>query len=480
MVIQQPDNLATFPDSSLYLESQQTAEACHVQPRITRRAKNKAATPSPLSLIVADGVVAAVTATFAYAVTTPLRSLWVDDIIRGPVTLVALLIPYVISVLVASHVSGLQDPRHCGVNSKLVRRCALAMILAMSFTYLYFALFSFQLLGRVLGLLLATSLVVGLFVIRYLFARLSHRYQTTHCIVGDDRFHFEAAQALHDRPAHIGVSKPLLFNINDDGSLIDFVHDNNIDEIVMDTKSQRITAAEMLALAVRGIKITPFPNYVSDQLGIVPIQSTSAEWLACSVEISRPFYFLVKRVFDIVGSMAALVVAMPMMLIAAALIRLEGRGPVIYSQTRTGQFGRPFTIYKLRTMSVNAERDGAQWAKTRDVRVTKVGRFLRRTRIDEMPQFFNIILGEMSIVGPRPERPEFVRELAAEIPFYDVRHLAKPGLTGWAQINLPYGASVEDSESKLEYDLYYVRRCSVLIDIHICLRTVVALFHGGR
>ncbi len=451
-----------------------------VRPRIARRAKQKVSTPSPLSLVLADGVVAAISSTIAFSGASLVRSFWVQDSASGAVGLGELLIVFSICTLIASHVSGIQDPRHCVFDVKLVRKCILATIIAIISTYICFALFSFQLIGRVIGLHLVILLFAGLLAVRYVFSRVSARYRTIQCLVGDDRFHFDAAEIIQGRHDSKSVDEPLCFNANEDGSLIDFIHENRIDEIIMDTESHRITAAEMLAFAMAGIKVTQFPDYVSDQLGVVPIQSTPAEWLACSVETSRPFYVFFKRIFDIVSSLAALIVAIPMMAIAAVLIRLEGPGPVIYSQTRVGQYGRPFTIYKLRTMSVDAEQNGAQWAKSRDSRVTKIGNILRRTRIDEMPQFFNIILGDMSVVGPRPERPEFVSKLAAEIPFYDVRHLVAPGLTGWAQINLPYGASVEDSQSKLQYDLYYVRRCSLLIDIHICMRTAVALFHGGR
>jgi lipopolysaccharide/colanic/teichoic acid biosynthesis glycosyltransferase len=161
-------------------------------------------------------------------------------------------------------------------------------------------------------------------------------------------------------------------------------------------------------------------------------------------------------------------------------IRMEGPGPILYRQERVTRDGKTFWIMKLRTMRVDAEKSGAVWAAQQDNRITRVGLFLRRSRIDELPQLVNILKGEMSFVGPRPERPIFVKELAAQIPLYNERHLVKAGLTGWAQINYPYGASVDDARSKLSYDLYYVKNFSILFDIVILVQTLrVVLWPSG-
>jgi exopolysaccharide biosynthesis polyprenyl glycosylphosphotransferase len=189
-----------------------------------------------------------------------------------------------------------------------------------------------------------------------------------------------------------------------------------------------------------------------------------------------------KRAFDLLASVLVLVVTSPVLLSAMLAICWEGPGPVLYRQERVTRGGRVFRILKLRTMRVNAEANGAVWAATKDDRITRVGAFLRRTRIDELPQLVNVLRGEMSFVGPRPERPVFVAELARQIPLYNERHLVKAGLTGWAQINYPYGASVDDARSKLSYDLYYVKNFSVLFDLVILLQTlrVVLWPHGAR
>jgi exopolysaccharide biosynthesis polyprenyl glycosylphosphotransferase len=187
----------------------------------------------------------------------------------------------------------------------------------------------------------------------------------------------------------------------------------------------------------------------------------------------------VKRVFDLLVSLSLLTVTSPIMLITAILIKLESHGPVFYRQERIGQHGRPFSIFKFRSMRADAEKDGRpQWARKNDDRITLIGRFIRRTRIDELPQVFNVFMGEMSFVGPRPERPYFVADLNRKIPYYGVRHIVKPGITGWAQVRYPYGASVEDSLEKLQYDLYYVKNHSLFLDLMILTQTVQVVLWG--
>jgi exopolysaccharide biosynthesis polyprenyl glycosylphosphotransferase len=192
---------------------------------------------------------------------------------------------------------------------------------------------------------------------------------------------------------------------------------------------------------------------------------------------------VVKRLFDLFVSGLLLLFTLPIMIVTGLLIRLESRGPIFYSQERVGQYGLTFTIFKFRSMYTDAEKDGRPiWAAANDDRTTRVGRFIRRVRIDELPQTINVFLGQMSFVGPRPERPYFVNELAAQIPYFHARHSVKPGITGWAQVCFPYGASVEDAMSKLQYDLYYVKNHSLFLDLMILLQTaqVVVLGKGVR
>ena len=190
---------------------------------------------------------------------------------------------------------------------------------------------------------------------------------------------------------------------------------------------------------------------------------------------------MAKRAFDISVSLILLVVAVPVIVATALLIRLESRGPAFYRQRRVGLFNQPFDIPKLRSMRQDAEVAGqAVWAEKDDPRITRVGRFIRKVRIDELPQIWSVLTGEMSFVGPRPERPQFVEQLERQIPFYAERHMVKPGITGWAQLNYPYGASIEDARHKLEYDLYYAKNYSPFLDALILLQTLrVILWPSG-
>ncbi|MDT8390802.1 MAG: sugar transferase [Lentisphaeria bacterium] len=191
-------------------------------------------------------------------------------------------------------------------------------------------------------------------------------------------------------------------------------------------------------------------------------------------------FFFIKRLIDIAFSFPALIISLPLWGLIAIAIKITSPGPVFFTQERVGLGGKIFNIIKFRTMAVDAEKDGAQWAVKNDPRATRLGRFLRITRLDEVPQLINVLLGHMSLVGPRPERPEFVNELSKDIPFYDYRHMVPPGLTGWAQIMYKYGATKEDAMRKLEYDLYYTRRLSLQLDIEIILRTLPMIMKGSR
>ncbi len=225
-----------------------------------------------------------------------------------------------------------------------------------------------------------------------------------------------------------------------------------------------------------GVEIIPMPVLYEQLTGRVPIEHVGSNWyVAMPIHhpLTRPFNRLVKRLFDIVGATLGLIVLAVMFPFIALAIYIESPGPIFYTQWRVGQGGRLFRAYKFRSMVPDAERGQAVWAKENDPRVTRVGRILRKTHIDEFPQFINILKGEMSAVGPRPERPEFVEELAREIPFYRVRHAVKPGMAGWALVKYGYASSKEDSMVKLQYDLYYIKHWSLWLDLVILLKTVL-------
>lgn len=241
-------------------------------------------------------------------------------------------------------------------------------------------------------------------------------------------------------------------------------------------------AGDLLECRLRGIRVDDWPSFYEKQTGKVLVTGLRPSWLIFSDGfVNGHTTRAVKRALDVALAGAGLVLALPVMLLITAAIRLDSRGPALFRQSRVGQGGRIFVLNKFRSMRADAERaSGAIWASADDPRVTRVGRLLRKTRLDELPQLVNILLGHMSFIGPRPERPEFVQLLQRQIPFYRERLSVKPGLTGWAQIRYPYGASVEDAVEKLQYDLYYIKNLSLFLDLLILLGTIqVVLFRRG-
>jgi exopolysaccharide biosynthesis polyprenyl glycosylphosphotransferase len=255
-----------------------------------------------------------------------------------------------------------------------------------------------------------------------------------------------------------------------------------IDEVVVDSRltAHASVGAAVLACLDRRCRVTDQPTFVEKYLNEVPAESITAQWFLLADVQATGGYGAIKRIVDVAAALLGLLPTLPLGLLIALLIRLDSRGPAIYRQARVGRHGRLFNIYKFRTMRVDAEQSGARWADKNDGRVTRVGRLLRRSRLDELPQLWNILRGDMSLVGPRPERPEFVQKLSEIIPHYRQRHLIKPGLTGWAQIRYGYGASVEDAHRKLCYDLYYLKHRSIDLDTAILIRTVGRFLLGAR
>lgn len=268
-----------------------------------------------------------------------------------------------------------------------------------------------------------------------------------------------------------------------DGTLAALARRHNVDEIVVALTERRagsMPLRELLDCKLSGVKVYDISTHFEKTLGQISVEYLNAGWMIFGDGFDQGVVrTTVKRGFDIVCALLLLVLAAPVMLLAALLIKLESRGPVLYKQERVGQNNSTFNVVKFRSMRTDAEKDGTpRWATANDDRVTRVGRFIRRTRIDELPQLFNVLSGEMSLVGPRPERPFFVEQLTQQIPYFAVRHSVKPGVTGWAQVRYPYGATVEDSQRKLQFDLYYVKNHSLLLDLVILVETVVVVLTG--
>ena len=274
--------------------------------------------------------------------------------------------------------------------------------------------------------------------------------------------------------------------INHD-QLLRTVRDLKVSEIVIAVRERRggvLPLRQLLDCKLDGVRVMDLASFYEREKGLLKIDNVRASWLIFGQGFDQgATRDVVKRMFDIVVSLALLTAALPILLVTMVAIVVESGWPVFYRQERVGQGGKPFQIIKLRSMRQDAEKDGKpRWAGANDDRVTRVGRFIRMTRIDELPQLYNVLRGDMSFVGPRPERPYFVSQLIDEIPYYDVRHSVKPGVTGWSQVRYPYGASVEDALAKLQYDLYYVRNHSLFLDLLILVETaqVVLLGKGAR
>ncbi len=260
-----------------------------------------------------------------------------------------------------------------------------------------------------------------------------------------------------------------------------------VDEIIVAVREQRggvLPLRALLDCRLNGVRVTDLARFFERVHGKVPIELLKVSWLIYGDGYRQGWLrTFVKRAFDIAVALLLLLVSLPLMLITAIVIASESGGPVIYRQVRVGRRGHCFTLLKFRSMAKDAEPGGAAaWASANDERITRVGRVIRRTRIDELPQLINVLRGEMSFVGPRPERPEFVDMLTKQIPFYAVRHSVKPGITGWAQVRYSYGATVEQAVRKLEYDLYYVKNHTLVLDMLILIETVrvVLLGEGAR
>ena len=268
-------------------------------------------------------------------------------------------------------------------------------------------------------------------------------------------------------------------------NLTRFVENLGVSEVVLALEERRnsLPLKDLLRIKTTGVHVNEFSSFIERETGRVDLDSVNPSWLIFSDGFSsgRAVSSVAKRLFDIMVSALLLLIAAPIIAIFAVMVKLDSKGPAFFRQTRVGLYGEDFVMVKLRSMRTDAESDGkAKFAARNDPRVTRVGRFIRKVRIDELPQAWSVLTGDMSFVGPRPERPQFVADLEDKLPYYAERHMVKPGITGWAQINYPYGANLEDSRHKLEYDLYYAKNYTPFLDLLIILQTLrVVLWHEG-
>lgn len=268
--------------------------------------------------------------------------------------------------------------------------------------------------------------------------------------------------------------------------LLDTVHKQKVHRVIVAMPDRRgtIPMQELLDLRMRGVKIEEATSWLEKISGKIEVESLYPSWLIFGEGFRRSnFFVFVRRVLSVVISLPGLILSLPLIPFIVLAIRVDSEGPVLYSQERVGKGGRIFKVLKFRTMRNDAESaNGPQWAGDNDPRVTRVGKFLRMTRLDEIPQLWCVLKGDMAFVGPRPERPEFVEWLTKEIPYYGVRHMVRPGITGWAQVKYKYGSTVEDAREKLQYDLFYMKNASIGLDLMIMFMTIktVILRRGAQ
>lgn len=381
---------------------------------------------------------------------------------------------------------------------ELVLRLVQALGLAWIALALSFYTFPALMLGRGISLI-ALPLALGLMV----FWRVSIHWFLGHpdfgeriLIVGSGNLAVELAREVLDRPdagyrivGFVGTDSDLLGKslinprvIGLTEQLDEIVKREGIDRIVvaMGERRGQLPTNKLLQLSLAGeVSIEEGSSFYERITGRVSLNMLRPSWLIFTGRGRRAkLADLSRTIVHWLVALLGAILSLPIVLLAAVLIKLESRGPVFYKQERVGKNGRTFTLTKFRSMRVDAEQDGPVWASKGDVRTTRVGRIIRKIRIDEIPQFWHILKGEMSFVGPRPERPHFVAQLAEEIPFYEQRHLIAPGLTGWAQIKYPYGASIEDARQKLQYDLFYIKNQSLILDAIVLFETVKIILFG--
>jgi exopolysaccharide biosynthesis polyprenyl glycosylphosphotransferase len=397
---------------------------------------------------------------------------------------------------VTAHIFGLHNPLQSRQFWMLVLRCLSATLLSLTALAIFSVVVLYNQIGRYILFQSAVYAPLFMVLLRLGFWQYSGQRRQRILLLGGGSasqhireliqksgVSFQIVASVEHRPELIGQNVESLAATECQLSLTAQCQAHRVDEVVtcIGGKISEESMRQLMECLGLGVRVSDFANFIERNFFQVPVENIRGEWfLQADLELSHPAYVIAKRGTDIFLSLLGLITFSPALLLAAAAIKLESRGPVFYSQIRSGLHNRPFKIWKLRSMRIDAEKDGPKWAAAKDNRITRIGNLLRRTRLDEVPQFWNILRGEMSLVGPRPERPEFVEKLAAEIPHYQQRHLVKPGLTGWAQINYPYGATTEDALCKLRYDLYYIKHASIGLDLQIALRTIGVAMKGSR
>ncbi len=398
----------------------------------------------------------------------------------------------------------LYDLRVVADRGELLLRILQALGVAALILSLVYFWFPSMVIGRGVFMIAAVLIITMVLAWRLAFDWLGHRLAPRErlLLVGTSAASVALARELYERRQELGVS--IVGFVDPDRSMVgrpvinpgvigtiedipSIVRTREVDRVVVSLVDARgkLPMDKLLDMKIdRGVTFDHLASVYEEYTGKIAVENLRPSWLIFSEGFRKSRWLAAtKRGLDLLFSVLMIIVMSPVMLLVALAVRLTSPGPVLYHQKRVGLNGNVFTVHKFRSMKADAEAaTGAVWAKSNDSRVTPIGGILRRTRLDELPQLWNVLVGEMSLVGPRPERPEFVAELTQNIPFYGVRHVVRPGLTGWAQVRYTYGASVEDALEKLQYDLYYIKHCTVAFDLVVLFRTVktVLLRRGAQ
>jgi sugar transferase (PEP-CTERM system associated) len=423
-----------------------------------------------------------------------------SELVREPGFLLAAGVVNAAVFLAAFHYSDLYELRTLAQEKVLLARVLRALAVGTALLAILYYAIPELMLGR--GILALTACLVGLWAYgsRELLKWVSRSGLHERILIlgaGDPavevgreillrrRLGYDLVGFLDQTRERVGVSILNPGIVGAYADLVDVCRSRRIDRVLVCVKDRRgaIPFEQLLAARTRGIDVEDGASFSERLTGRIPIRDITPSWFIFGPGFRQPRAALAaKRSIDVITSIAGLVVCAPVFALTALAIRLESPGPVFFTQERVGRHGKSFRLVKFRSMRQDAEaKSGPVWAQKHDDRITRIGRFIRKTRIDELPQFVNVLRGDMSLVGPRPERPFFVDQLSKKIPFYDMRHVVRPGCTGWAQVRWRYGASEEDAMQKLQYDLYYIKHLSLRRDLLVMFDTLKVMVLGeGR
>ncbi len=433
----------------------------------------------PWSWFVLDYAIAYVCAAMAFWL-TPHSAIIQNDAAGEHVGQMAFCFGFGLCLALIAHIAGLHEPKQKRTSVKLLGLCALISFSAILVLAVELLLVHFLVVGRYITIFTFASTALGLFIVRALVVGMADQHVVG--FVGSRKF-VEQAPGVDSLLIAQGVrTVSLVMDDQEPFSLRHWAMKNGVDQVVVDPDDPMSPSeSELLGLLNNNLNVSTYTNFIEKLYQRIPNKHINAKWVIdCQADHTVVYNSAIKRALDIFVAAIALVLLTPVFLIAMVCVKLDSPGPIIFRQTRVGQFGKLFTMFKIRTMVQHAEQDGAQWATQADNRITKVGLFLRKSRIDEIPQLVNVLMGDMSLVGPRPERPEFTTELESRIPYFVHRVLVKPGITGWAQVNAGYAASEAEAATKLSFDLYYIKNMSFGLDLRVLLRTVSSFAAGAR